>query len=563
MAPTRRGLLKGAAALAGTAALTPRIFAKGEKEGASPKAAAPQDRAAVLADGKERPNIIFIMADQLAASFVGCYGSGVNSTPNLDRLAKSGVRFEHCYTHAPACAPNRASIFTGRSIEVHGMVQNNLHLRPEHNPLFTQLLQTNGYRTGGFGKFHFTEMPLYPCDNMSPYGFDEFVMSEDPKFGTWLDWIKKDHPEYYGAALSLCWPQPYSTRDPKLTAEWKKAYAQYMQPRCTASEWAKMFTSPLPKDLQQSVFIMDKSLDFIKKHKQAFADDPYFCFISFVAPHDPYDPPEPYDKMFDPKDMKPPVPMVGDQYTNKLLENHRDALGFRKISKDVEAIKKLRAYYHGNIKLIDDQIGRLQDYLEKTNQMDNTILVFTTDHGDMMGDHALITKWCMHYENSIHCPLIVNGASIEKGVVSKRLTSSMDVFSTICDFAHVDLRPPVESRSFAPTCRGAQDDHGWPVMTIQLGPIRGIMTRDKWRLTKYAQKDEGQMYDLTKDPDEQNNLYYQANWASKRAELYEEMTVAYMGGYMTNYYHNLPQENGRPCLYGPKTTYQDMQPLPW
>jgi len=106
-----------------------------------------------------QPNIVFIMADQLAAAFVGCYGSGVDSTPTLDRLASEGVRFTRAYAHSPICAPNRATIMTGRSNEIHGIVVNNLQLGTE-NPTYPMVLQRRGYRTGGFGKFHLTSMQL-------------------------------------------------------------------------------------------------------------------------------------------------------------------------------------------------------------------------------------------------------------------------------------------------------------------------------------------------------------------------------------------------------------------
>ncbi|MCL5270546.1 MAG: sulfatase-like hydrolase/transferase, partial [bacterium] len=154
----------------------------------------------------KRPNII--LADQLAASFVGCYGSGVNSTPTLDRLAAEGVRFDRAYAHVPVCAPNRATILTGRSQEIHGVVTNNLNLVHD-GPTYADVLQREGYRTGSFGKFHLSPM-MYPLPrNFNFLGFDESVPSEDPRLGPWIDWIEREHPEAYEQALATCWPMLY------------------------------------------------------------------------------------------------------------------------------------------------------------------------------------------------------------------------------------------------------------------------------------------------------------------------------------------------------------------
>ena len=562
---TRREILKGMG-VAGAALAAPQmLFGKDSKRGQKKTTeAAP---GAKVSDGKRRPNIIFIMADQLAASWVGSYGSGVDSTPTLDRMAQGGTRFTRCITHAPACAPNRASIFTGRSLEIHGMVTNNNRLQTD-NPLFTELLKTNGYRTGGFGKFHFTEMPMYPHESMKRYGFDESVASEDPKFGAWLEWIARDHPEHYEQALSLCWPQPYMDEYGKVVLgkkefrkDWQRAFDKHLAPLKKDSGWAAMFPSPLPKELQQSVFITDHSLDFIQRHQANHSDQPYFCFISYVQPHDPYDPPKPYDTMFNPNEMKMPVPMVGDHYSCKLLEDWRGFLDYRTVADKPEIVKKFRSYYHGNVRLIDDQIGRLMKYLKESGQIDNTIIVFTTDHGEFLGDHGLITKWAAHYDSGIRCPLIVSGPGIAQGVVSDRLTSSLDFFPTICDLAQMELRPPLEGKSFYTTCQGKTGDRGWPVMTVQLGQVRSIMSNDGWRLTNYDQDGEGQMFNLREDPDEQRNLYHDPAWAKRRLELHELHTRA--GWLPTNVtrYSNLPQKDGHHCIHNDNWT--GFTPLPW
>jgi len=209
-----------------------------------------------------QPNIIFIMADQLAAASIGCYGSNVNSTPTIDRLAENGARFERCYASATVCAPNRATILTGRSPVIHGIVTNNLDLTND-NPTYAQVLQAKGYHTGGFGKFHHTCMGLPLPKDFSSLGFDETVISEDPKWGDYINWIEHEYPDYYKTALSMCWGLPFVEK--KIKEHNRLAAAEFLDERRKESEWSLMYSSPLPKELHQTTFITNKALDFLSE----------------------------------------------------------------------------------------------------------------------------------------------------------------------------------------------------------------------------------------------------------------------------------------------------------
>ena len=252
---------------------------------------------------RKQPNIIFIMADQLAASFLGCYGSGVNSTPTLDALAKTGMRFTRAYAASPVCGPNRACILTGRTPSIHGVVTNNLELTMDC-PTYAEVLGDAGYRVGGFGKFHHTCMDLRHPETMERYGYHESMVSEDPKMGAYLAWVKKEAPAWYETAMAMAWPREYQSE--KERGEFFAARKRILDPRRNAAEWHLMYPSPLPKELHQTRFITDTSLDFIRR--EAKRESPFFCFVSYVDPHDPYDPPAPYDTMFRPEDMADPIP---------------------------------------------------------------------------------------------------------------------------------------------------------------------------------------------------------------------------------------------------------------
>jgi len=500
-------------------------------------------------------NIVLIMADQLAAGFLGCYGSGVDSTPTLDRLAERGVRFDRCYATCPVCAPNRATMFTGRSPVVHGLISNNFTLQTDM-PTFAHMLRSRGFRTGGFGKFHLTPMPMAHPADFEYLGFDEAVITEDPKLGAYLDWIAAEHPEHYRTALAMSWPIPwiheYGPDKRDLEPEWRKARQEILDPLEEASRWCLMYPSPLPAELHQTAFITDQALDFMARHSDDGSERPFFCFVSYVDPHDPYDPPAPYARMFDDADMPGPLPPGWDRERNAILDQSRDELrDFRTICDDPRAIARLRALYHGSVRFIDDQIARIVAFLDDRNLWDDTILVFTTDHGDMMGDHELLTKGVKHFDKGIRCPLIVCGRGIE-AAVTDRLSCTLDFFPTLCDWAGVAdaLRPPLEGKSFAPVAEGGTEEDSWEEVLVAFGPVSSVITADGWRLTVYNSNDPGEMFNLREDPDEQNNLYDDPGWSEKRRELTERLVRCFIEQGECQQYRNLPAKDGKKWLVG-------------
>jgi choline-sulfatase len=500
-----------------------------------------------------QPNIVFIMADQLAAKFVGAYGSGVDSTPQLDLLAARGMRFDRSYCSATVCGPARASILTGRRPSFHGVVINNLTV-PEDMPTYPKVLKSKGYRIGGFGKFHHTPMHMPLPKDLSQYGFDESVPSEDPKDGPYMEWIASQHPEWMDTALAMYWPRLYDA--PEFAGRQKKARERILDPRKNASRWNQMYSSPLPKEMHQTSFITDRALDFMRDHAAQHAEQPFFCLISYVDPHDPYDPPAPYDKMFNPADMPEAIPASWSEEKDPALAYSQNFSGFRTIASDANAIAELRALYHGSLKFMDDQIGRVISYLDQVGLSENTIIVFTSDHGEMLGDHALITKGVKFYDAGIRIPLIISGPGIDAGV-SLALTCSLDLFPSFCGWAGIDKKPPLEGKSLEPLCRGRDQSIPWEEVTVE-GPYRqkydvyapssrGIITNDQWRLTVYDDQSRGEMFNLNDDPDENRNLYDDPKFLSEKCKLMERMVKAYMRGCAVQQYRNLPVRNGSRC----------------
>jgi arylsulfatase A-like enzyme len=199
------------------------------------------------------------------------------------------------------------------------------------------------------------------------------------------------------------------------------------------------------------------------------------------------------------------------------------------------------ALYHGSVRFMDDQIARIIAFLEARDLARNTLVVFTTDHGDMMGDHGCMAKGAPHYDGCIRAPLIAWGHGVRTGV-SDRLTCALDFFPTFCEAAGIEgtALPPLEGMSFAPACRGTADA-GWPEVAVWYGSSQSVITDDGWRLTRYTEAGEGQMFDLGHDPDEQHNLYGEPAHAAKRQELLERLVKVTARPFRIPRYRNLAQ----------------------
>lgn len=469
----------------------------------------------------KQKNIVVIMADQLGAAMLGCYGSGVDSTPFLDSLAAQGVLFDRCYATSPVCAPNRACMFTGRSVGVHGIHVNNFCLSNDL-PTYAHVLRRKGYRTGIYGKIHQTPMQVEVPEDVGFLGFDEGIITDDIKWGPYQEYIKEHFSEEYEKVLATCWS--YGNRDlPETEKElYRDSQKKYLLERKENSPYGQVYTSPVPAGLTDTAFIADCGISFIKRQKNS--GKPFFCEISFVDPHDPYDPPQPYDDMFKPEDMKDPIAKEWSDEDFPTLKRSTRYIGFEKVRHDKEVIKLMRAHYHGSLKLLDDNIRRIVESIKENGTWDDTVIFFTTDHGDMMGDHGLIAKGAPHYDLSIRCPLIIAGGGVKQHL-SNRLTCTLDFFPTICELAGADKKdiPPIEGKSFCGELYGASDSKTHSDIKVGFGHAQSLITDDGFRLTVYSSEDKCQMFDLHNDPTELHDLYYEDEYSTKRAELLERL----------------------------------------
>ena len=490
------------------------------------------------------PNVVLFMVDQLSAKWIEKSEEGVCDLPNIRGLKTRGVTFTQAFANNPVCMASRATFATGLTTRGHGVLENGYQLDPEL-PTFMQVLQKGGWRTGAFGKVHFQPhyRGLYP--DYKPYGFDETHITEDSRGGEWLDWVEENHPEHYEAVLATIWP----TQIPEFAA-----YGQGQRDLRTRIEnirkdfqWATdehprntfgASTLPFPQEVCQTNWITMHALNFIHNMD---ADQPFFAQISYVQPHGPFHVPAEYLSRVNVEKIPEPVPAewVDDPHAPKELSRRKPMTG------DWEYA---RHCYFADLCHLDEQLGRVLEALETTNRLDNTYIIFLSDHGEMCFDHGFKSKEEKHYDTCIRVPLIISGPGLSTGLTCDAIVQHEDICPTILDatgrhMPHMPQKanhpiikagefPILPGRSLLPLCAtGAPED--WRtaaycesynhINSIHFGQWARTVRTDQYRYTYYPDGYGEQLFDLLKDPDEQHNLVADPAFAETRIHLRDRL----------------------------------------
>ena len=426
------------------------------------------------------PNILLIMTDQHRWDYLGCYGADFVDTPNIDRLADSGLRFANAFTNAPVCAPARIGLATGMHPARIGTLDNQSYL-PSRLPTYYQRLRDSGYRVGCVGKLDLAKP--------DPYNGRD---GDRPAVYRW----GFTHPEEVEGKMHAAQGDPSAPHGP---------YTHYLKGRRRLNRFCEDYRvraeagwiidashdSVLPTEDFHDVYIGRRAARWIAQ----IADDfPWHLVVSFVGPHDPFDPPSEYAEIFR-EAVMPPAIKRRREGAPRWIRKRRRACGEAELA-------HIRRQYCALIKLIDDQVGLLLAALERRDMLEHTIIIFTSDHGEMLGDHDLWQKQ-VPYEPSIHIPLIVAGAGIQQGKVSDAIVDMMDLNPTICALAGVDPAPAMDARSFDQILIGAQHAHRQEVMSA-LPMFRCLRTAT----AKFVDSanDLPELYDLAHDPAETRNI---------------------------------------------------------
>lgn len=490
-----------------------------------------------------RPNIIWICTDQQRSDSLGCSGNPVARTPNIDSLAAAGTRFTRHITPMQICSPSRATMFTGLYPRNHQLITNGRALDPEI-PTLTGLLADAGYRTHSVGKQHLQPL-LAPA---------EYNMPDSRAF--WRSDAADDwNGPYYGfqtldlllgesdtAAISGHYARWLEANSPEAVALLSVDQAPKMPPADLDEIWC----SAIPSELHYNSWISDCASKFIE---QADKDDPFFLFVSYPDPHHPFAPPIEYADRYNPADMS--LPRVDPGERGRLPDYYGDLFptdrGFRELYwaglPDMEAgsmidtagvsddsMRRAIAHTYGMIEMIDDGVGGILKTLDQQGLSDDTIVMFTSDHGELLGTHGLLHKGPPSYRQLVEISLLMKGPGIRRGQTLDALTNHIDLTPTFLDLAGVSVdKLSFDGQTLTPLLSGQGDwqrdaNFGEYHPTVKSALYNQTIRTKKWRLSIYPDSPQwGEMFDLESDPNEHVNLYYDDSVNEPRRELEQKL----------------------------------------
>lgn len=499
-----------------------------------------------------RPNILFLITDQQRADHVGFGGDGTVHTPHLDALAARGSVFERAYVSNPICAPNRATIFTGMAPSAHGVRVNGIPLDWDART-WPRILREHGWRTAAVGKLHFQNMgwaeeeldglPHSALEGDAwqrerPDGWDRF---ED------LARHRRERvevpPDYYGFdAVDLVvghsdwagghyfqWLRDHGI-DPDAVRGPQRATVRY-------PGWDQVYRSALPEDRYPTAYVTERAL--ARLGELAARPEPWLLVCSFPDPHHPFTPPGRFWDLHDARDM--PLPATFDDDHEGSPPHLRAAVAsrgrpdaFHTWAPTADQLRHALAAEYGMIAMIDEGVGRILGALEQTDAWQNTVVVFTSDHGDLFGDHGLMLKAFCHYRACATVPLVVAAPWLPAGRAGA-LVGSIDLAPTLLELAGCPGHHGLQGESLVPLMSGAvravrtelviEEDHHDRPAGLPFAPRMRTVVTDRLRLTRYHPSRIGELYDLQEDPDERRNLHDHPESAALLAEGLEALAT--------------------------------------
>ncbi|PWW05064.1 putative sulfatase [Paenibacillus cellulosilyticus] len=488
-----------------------------------------------------KPNILLITSDQQHWNTIGAINPELH-TPNLDRLAKEGTMFSRAYCPNPTCTPTRASIITGTYPSQHGAWTLGTKLLEDRHTVGEDLI-ASGYETALIGKAHF--QPLkgteeYPSIESYPilqdldfwstfneqfYGFNHVELARNhtneahvgQHYALWLEQNGCDNWRDYFLA-------PTGTMDPSIAHKW-----------------------PIPEQYHYNTWIAERSNALLESFKES--EQPFFLWSSFFDPHPDYLVPEPWDTMYDPEKLTIPSIVPGEHDRNPphfgmtqldnpdfryLKETGREIHGYRSHLLPEDERKQLVATYYGMISLMDKYIGRILDKLDELGLRDNTIVVFTTDHGHFYGQHGLQYKGGFHYEDLIKVPMIVRyPGHVPADARSTAIQSLIDLAPTLlsmCGIAIPNAMTGVDQKNVWLGQNEQARDHALCEFRHEPTTIhQKTYVDERYKLTIYYRQTYGELFDLVNDPNEWHNLWDDPQHAGLKSELLLKYAWAELG----------------------------------
>ncbi len=440
-------------------------------------------------------NILFITTDQQRQDSLPCYGLDFVESPNIDALARDGIVFDSCISVSPVCQPARGAFMSGQYPFVNGVPDNFRWLRPG-TPTIAEAFREAGRQTAAIGKMHF-----HPWDN--PEGFEYRIIAEDKRHI-----FRPDHWTRYLEENGLRRDHPAEV----------PGYAANMG----------AFVSPLPEEHQIDSFIGREAVRWI----EGLDDRPFFGWISFNNPHDPYDPPADFADRYLDAPIPEPVGSAEElaekpAYQREISPVFRDNLLYLTDYSRMtpETIRRMRAYYYAQVTMIDRRIGEILDALERRGLRDSTLIVFSSDHGDHLGDHGLPFK-STFYESSLKVPLIIAGPGVAGGRRCGSFIDWLDLHVLFRKLAGIPVPDFVQGRDVSPLLA----DPSLPLRQDAFSELLGAaMVTTAGHKLVLCDDGDGELYDLREKPLEVRNHFRDPEYRDVRQDLESRLVRHLLG----------------------------------
>lgn len=477
-----------------------------------------------------RPNILLVCTDQQRTDTLSCYGSAFTRTPGFDRVAEQGTRYNRAYCPSAICTPSRASMLSGQYTIRHGSW--NVGVNTGDDVIFlSHRLAGAGYQTRLVGKAHFESYTAGP--EVTRESVDGF----EAGYGDWTGpYYGFEHVELALGHAAWGLSGHYGAWLRKRANEADVSHYKVLNKADDSPDFGgNAYDWAIPTRLTNSVWTADRAIDFLEHER---TDAPFFLYVSFQDPHHPHCVPTDYSNRVDPAAVPLPIhpegsfdsrpPHFGLAHSGRLkrspfaarwpVSGQHDGFDYRDIP--IAGQRNGRAYYHTMVRLIDDQLVRLWDVLDAHGLTDNTLVIVTSDHGELLGDHGLWMKGPFHYEQLARVPFLAMGPGIAPCAVTQDLVSLVDVAPAVLNAAGIAFDAnEMDGIDFASTRRGADDTVLCETILDWQGLICRSVVGHRYKMNWYALQKYGELFDLDADPEETTNLWSDHSSASIRADL--------------------------------------------